>query len=102
MKRQGRVSPLLVAITHLNDLFMQDHLVTMATVKHISIYAEIFSDTWGAGLGTNSLASPAQGCTLNANVQSVVLPLCWSLVLRREMFVSEHEEHSRGASSSEQ
>lgn len=45
LKSEGHMSPLLVAITHLNNLFMQNNLVAMVTVKHVSMCAEIFSDT---------------------------------------------------------
>lgn len=44
-KVRGTCPPSAVEITHLSNLFMQDHLVTMVTLKQTSMCAEIFPDT---------------------------------------------------------
>lgn len=73
LKSEGHMSPLLVAITHLNDLFMQNNLVAMVTVKHVSMCAEIFSDTWDWKI---SQTAPHGTAAINANVRIFIL---WSV-----------------------
>lgn len=73
LKSEGHMSPLLVAITHLNDLFMQNNLVAMVTVKHVTMCAEIFSDTWD---WKKSQTASHGTATINANVRIFIL---WSV-----------------------
>lgn len=73
LKSEGHMPPLLVAITHLNDLFMQNNLVAMVTVKHVSMCAEIFSDTWD---WKKSQTAPHWAAAINANVRIFIL---WSV-----------------------
>lgn len=73
LKSEGHMSPLPVAITHLKDLFMQNNLVAMVTVKHVSMCAEIFSDTWD---WKKSRIAPHGTAAINANVRIFIL---WSI-----------------------
>lgn len=72
LKSEGHMSPLRVAITHLNDLFMQNNLVAMVTVKHVSMCAEIFPDIWD---WEKSPTAPHGTAAVNANVRIFIL---WS------------------------